>query len=137
MTEALAAVSSLHAMMLPLVTARMSGVSPSPLRRLGLALCCSSAWTICASVRGDAVAVEEGWGCVGGKSHKFGCKTRSCGLYWGGYEMMSSEASDMKRVVALLVHALHIDAKAEKRANLVDLVLLRCSDERVRTDLAH
>jgi hypothetical protein len=51
--------------------------------------------------------------------------------------MMSSEASDMKRVVALLVHALHIDAKAEKRANLVDLVLLRCSDERVRTDLAH
>jgi hypothetical protein len=48
----------------------------------------------------------------------------------GGYEMMACKASDVKRAVALFVHVLDVDAKAEKRAHLIDEVLLRSCDER-------
>lgn len=44
--------------------------------------------------------------------------------------MMACKASDVKRAVALFVHVLDVDTKAEKRAHLIDEVLLRSCDER-------
>jgi hypothetical protein len=44
--------------------------------------------------------------------------------------MMAGKAGDVKRIVALLVRVLHIDAEAEKRPHLIDEVLLRSRDER-------